>query len=161
MIESDMAVALVPLHAFIDTLTLRVTSCESRQGLQSKITALRADIVGLHQDVDYLMSVDFNNLMRMADEGGSPANSIPPTTTRDEDLAAAQEREEEDSIFGNLSSLVENVVQLATKTLPTETPTAALTGLGTAALAEVTPGTDAHTQTADQRIDVPIGGEPT
>uniref|UniRef100_M1DXT6 Polyprotein protein n=1 Tax=Solanum tuberosum TaxID=4113 RepID=M1DXT6_SOLTU len=114
----------------------------------------------------------------MAGEGGAPATSeIPPTTTGDvqmgdavdrasdaeidEDLAAAHEREEEDNSFGNLSSLVENIVQSATQTSPGEKPTAALTGPGTVALTEVTPGTDAHTQTADQRTDVPTGGKAT
>lgn len=68
IIKSARAGTLASLQTSIDSLTLRVRACERRQGRTIEIQSMKAYIAGLCQDMDYLKSIDFNDLMRMTDD---------------------------------------------------------------------------------------------
>lgn len=139
MIESFKASTLAPFHASVDALTLRVKAFESRQRRPSRYQLWKPNIAGLHQDINYLKSVDFNDIIRMAYDGDAPRTSkIPPATTRmykwemqsphmgyaetEEKLVTIKERVEKEYIFGNLPNLVGPIVLLETQISSVETP---------------------------------------
>uniref|UniRef100_M1DTH3 Integrase core domain containing protein n=1 Tax=Solanum tuberosum TaxID=4113 RepID=M1DTH3_SOLTU len=132
----------------------------NRQGRSSEVPTLQADVAGLRRDVDYLKSVDFNDLMRTTEDRDAPGEAAvaDADAETDEELTAAQE---EQNIFGNLSDLVGTIVHPVIQASHAETSTGDPIGPGTAALDVTTSGTDAQLQTAAQSSDAPTGGEVT
>ncbi|KAG5631886.1 hypothetical protein H5410_003603 [Solanum commersonii] len=123
MIEATILLALTPLGAFVDNLTVRVTTCESRQGDSSKVMTLRAEVADLRKDVDYLKSIDFTTLFKATETEDAPATSdIPSITTGDvqmDDIATDESEAETDeeqieirekSIYRDLSYLEKTIV---------------------------------------------------
>ncbi|XP_049373420.1 uncharacterized protein LOC125838397 [Solanum verrucosum] len=123
MIESVILAALIPLRTSIDTLTVRVETCESRHGETSEITALQADVAYRMKDVDYLKSTDFTSLLEAAyDVDALETFEIPLATTREvywngiaADESEAETDEEqievwEESIYGDLPDLEEMII---------------------------------------------------
>uniref|UniRef100_M1DV18 Polyprotein protein n=1 Tax=Solanum tuberosum TaxID=4113 RepID=M1DV18_SOLTU len=147
MIERAIAAALSPIQTSINALTLRVTIYASKQGKSSEVPCLQADVAGLWRDVDYLKSIDFNDLMRTNEDRDAPgeAATVDGDVAVDEEMTAAQE---EKNIFGNLSNLVGTVVHPVIQASHVETSTTVPTGPGKPALDVTTSGTDAQLQTA-------------
>ncbi|KAK4716314.1 hypothetical protein R3W88_014652 [Solanum pinnatisectum] len=87
MIERAIATVLTPLSVSNDALTARVEVCERARGADDAVTALKADLVGLHKDVDELMSTDLSMLFGSVNipdvlSSDIPACSeVPPATT--------------------------------------------------------------------------------
>uniref|UniRef100_M1DQR7 Polyprotein protein n=1 Tax=Solanum tuberosum TaxID=4113 RepID=M1DQR7_SOLTU len=143
MIKSAIAAALAPLQTSIDALTLKVTTCERRQGRSSEVSALQADVASLRRDVDYLKSIDFNDLMIATEDRDAPgeAAAADADAETDEELTAAKE---EQNIFGNLSDLVGTFVHPVIQASHAKTSTTASTRPSIAALDVTTPSTDGH-----------------
>ncbi|XP_049375514.1 uncharacterized protein LOC125840587 [Solanum verrucosum] len=146
----------VEVRTFIDTLTTRVEACESRQGDTSKVTPLKAEVVDLRKDADYLKSTYFTSLLEVADYLNAPETSeIPPATTGDVPRADAAEYESEeetneelikireDRINRDLPDLKELIVQFVIQTSLTEASSGVVPS-------KVTPGTDAQTDGATE-----------
>ncbi|KAG5586186.1 hypothetical protein H5410_046620 [Solanum commersonii] len=133
MIYSAILVALTPLRTSIDTLTAR--------GETSKVTSLKAEVIDLRKDVDYLNSTEFTSLLQAA-------NDIPSATTTEvhqdgitaDDSEAKTDEEQIESVI--LTSL-------------TETSMASPSGPITS---DVTVGTDAQVQSTTSSIDALIDG---
>ncbi|KAG5571159.1 hypothetical protein H5410_060925, partial [Solanum commersonii] len=70
---------IYPLQTFVDELAVRVTACESGQWETSEATALKAKVVDLRKDVDYLKYINVTSLLKDVDD--VDASKIPPATT--------------------------------------------------------------------------------
>ena len=62
---------VTPLHDYIDTLTMRVTSCDTRQVASSKVMTLKVEVPYLRKDVGYLKSVDISILIGRVEDLGA------------------------------------------------------------------------------------------
>uniref|UniRef100_M1DC69 Polyprotein protein n=1 Tax=Solanum tuberosum TaxID=4113 RepID=M1DC69_SOLTU len=159
--------------------TVRVTTCESRQGKTSEVLAMKAEVADLRKD--YLKFTDFTSLIQGADDEDAPETTgIPPATIgavqrdgttyeesdaeTDEEHIAIHDDEmresREESIFRDLPDLVKTVVQSVTQTSPTEMSIVAPSD-GTAIPPEVTMGTDAHIQSTTPGTKAQTYGETT
>lgn len=66
MIERVIAAALTSLQALVNALALRVTTCKTRQKRSTDFSSLQVDVANLQKNIDYLKSIDFNDMMRIA-----------------------------------------------------------------------------------------------
>uniref|UniRef100_M1DQH1 Polyprotein protein n=1 Tax=Solanum tuberosum TaxID=4113 RepID=M1DQH1_SOLTU len=150
MIEVAILAVLSPLQTSIDTLTMRVKACKSRQGVTSKVSALKVEVADLRKVVDYLKSTNFISLIQAADDVDAPKTSgIPRDTTgdahRDEHTVGESDAEtdeekigvKEENIFRDLTDLAGKVVQ----TSPVENSMVVSSGV---VAYEVIPSTDAQ-----------------
>ncbi|KAG5615782.1 hypothetical protein H5410_015606 [Solanum commersonii] len=128
MIERAISAVLTPLQTFIDALTVREETCESRHEITTEVITLKAEFSKLRKDVDHLQSTNFTSLFESVEAPDAPGSDVlassdmPPATTRDEtmeDVAAAESEKETDkkqvdvqkaTIYGNLPNLEETIV---------------------------------------------------
>ncbi|XP_049399700.1 uncharacterized protein LOC125863717 [Solanum stenotomum] len=85
----------------LDDLALRVEECEKDQAPTDVVTTLKADIVGLHRDVDEMNSTDLSILFGTVEILEVPrtyilaCSEVPPTTIGDKTRADDADAESE------------------------------------------------------------------
>uniref|UniRef100_M1DL38 Polyprotein protein n=1 Tax=Solanum tuberosum TaxID=4113 RepID=M1DL38_SOLTU len=115
---------------------MRVEICERGQGVTSKVMTLKAKVLDLRKDLDYLKSTDFTSLFESEE-------------TDEEQLDA-----HEATINGDLPYLEETIVQSVIQTSLIEMSMAGSSG----ASVTITPGTDAQHQSFAHGIDSSTDG---
>uniref|UniRef100_M1DRK7 Polyprotein protein n=1 Tax=Solanum tuberosum TaxID=4113 RepID=M1DRK7_SOLTU len=123
MIESAILAALTPLQSFVNALIVRFTAWK-----EDDLDAPEIPITTGYVQKD-----------ATTDEESEEKNNEKQIAVHDDEMIEIQEK----SIFINFLDLVETIGQQVIHTSPTETPTAAPSGSGTAIPSEVTLGTDA------------------
>ena len=71
MIRIIICDALTNLHDYMDTLTMRVTTCDTRQGATSKVMTSIVEVPNLRKNVNYLKSIDISLLIGRVDDLGA------------------------------------------------------------------------------------------
>lgn len=116
MIESIILAALRPLQSVINTLVVRITSCENRHGISFEVTTLKAEVADLINDTNYINSTNISSLIRRVhaldahETLGIPSATTGDTQrdgTADDELEAGNDDEstvvqKEERISGNL-----------------------------------------------------------
>lgn len=91
MIERDIVIALDSIKTSMNALTLRVAACQRRKRRTLEIVALPADVEVCGIDVNYLSPIEYNELMRLAEDCDAPEEVVDADTDveTDEDMTAA------------------------------------------------------------------------